>query len=259
VTVIGVTGARDEADKRGVAANLAAFAATRNPDATVVVVDADPRDADVGVRLGVGGPDVERVCSLSSGVSGGALLAIAGRIAWPPLRVVSVSSGAALDVAQGRSLRSVLERLRVAADLVVVDCPVSSGWRRNGLAMLAPALDVLVVAVNADRPSLAAGRRFLEGVPQAIERGWLRPETELRVAVTGDESSVMLDPAEVAESFDVSGVVMPQWWGRRAPNFGFGPTLQIPELDAGFARLLGVPSSAPSSASANAEDRFHRV
>jgi hypothetical protein len=245
VTVIGVTGARSETDKRGLAANLAAFAAARDPQSTVVVVDADPRDADVGVRLAIGGPDVDRVCSLSDGVSGGALLAVAARVAWPPMRVICASPGPALDTPQLRSLRSVLGRLRVAADLVVVDLPVAdTQWRRDGVAQLVQALDVLVLAVTPDRPSVAAGRRLLDAVPHAVERGWIPAGLRVRTAITGDEGSTMLDPHEVIEAFDVPGTTVPQWWGRTPPNFGFGPTLQIPEIEAGLAALLGV--SAPA-------------
>lgn len=241
MTVIGVTGARSETDKRGVAANLAAFAAARDPQSTVVVVDADPRDADVGVRLAIGGPDVDRVCSLSDGVSGGALLAVAARVAWPPMRVISAGSGPALDVHQLRSLRSVLGRLRVAADLVVVDLPVADGhWRRDGVAQLVHALDVLVLAVTPDRPTVAAARRLLDAMPHAVERGWLPAGLRVRTAITGDEGSTMLDPREVVDGLDVPGAVVPQWWGRTPPNFGFGPTLQIPEIETGLAAVLGV-------------------
>jgi hypothetical protein len=244
VTVIGVTGARCETDKRGIASNLAAFAAARDPQSTVVVIDADPRDADVGVRLAIGGPDVDRVCSLSDGVSGGALLAVAARVAWPPMRVVSARPGAALDVTQLRALRSVLGRLRVAADLVVVDLPVpDTQWRRDGVAQLVQALDVLVLAVTPDRTSVAAGRRLLDAMPHAVDRGWLPAGLRVRTVVTGDEGCTMLDPREVIDTFDVPGAVVPQWWGRTPPNFGFGPTLQIPEIDAGLAAILGV--SAP--------------
>jgi hypothetical protein len=135
----------------------------------------------------------------------------------------------------------VLGRLRVAADLVVVDCPISDGaLRRDGVAQLLQALDVLVVAVTADRASVAAARRLFDGLPRAVERGWVPPALRLRIAVTGDEGSNLLDAREVAESFDVPGTIVPQWWGRTAPNFGFGPTLDIPEIEVGLASLLGV-------------------
>lgn len=250
MTVIGVIAASNESDKRGVAANLAAFAALRERAGSVVVIDADPADGDIGMRLGVVGPDVERVCSLSDGVSGGALLAVAGRVAWPPLRVVPASRGPALDAARVAGLRSVLGRLRVAADLVVVDCPVvSMPVRREPASAILGALDVLVVAVTPARASVAAARKLVESLPHAAERGWIAPNLVVRIAVTGDESSSALDPAETAA--DLAGLategpagatVVPQWWGRTPPNFGFGPTVQISEIDRGLAALLGVPA-----------------
>lgn len=250
MTVIGVIGARIESDKRGVAANLAAFAASRERAGSVIVIDADPADGDVGMRLGVTGPDVERVCSLSDGVSGGALLAVAGRVAWPPMRVVPASPGPALDAARAAGLRSVLARLRVAADLVVVDCPVATApLQRDPATTILGAVDVLVVAVTPDRTSVAAARKLVDSLPHAAERGWVAPNVVVRIAVTGDEGSSALDPAETAADLadlttvgTVAGTaVVPQWWGRTPPNFGFGPTLQIPEIDRGLAALLGVP------------------
>ncbi len=242
MTVIGVTGAHSHADKRGLAANLAAFAAAREPEPTVVVIDADPHDADVGKRLAIDGPDMQRVCSLSDGVSGGALLAVAARVAWPRLRVVPISPGHTLDSTSVTRLRSVLARLRVAADVVVVDCPVAEPpLRRSPATSLLGTLDVLVLAVTPDRTSVAAAHRFLDRVPHAIERGWLDPNVAVRVALTGDEGSTTLDPFDCADSLGASCSVIttvPQWWGRVPPNFGFGATLQIPEIDRGLAVLV---------------------
>jgi hypothetical protein len=126
-----------------------------------------------------------------------------------------------------------MDAVQAAFDVVVVDLPVGAG--RPGPTLdgrMIDRLDALVLMLTPDRSALAATLRHVELFAEAIDRGAIAPHVRLAVAMTGDEGSTTLEPADVAERLgDVCVGHVPQCWGRALPNLGFGPTLGVPSLD----------------------------
>jgi MinD-like ATPase involved in chromosome partitioning or flagellar assembly len=233
VTVVGVT-AVSPACKRGLAANLASFCALHE-GTEIVAVDCDPVSADLGPRLAVEGPTLDRVAALSGGVAPSALMAVLGRALYPPVRVLPVTEGVCLTPESAERSASVLRRLAGRATTLVVDLPAAPpGDREAALALgvLLEPVEHVIVAVTPD-PAVVDAAHALVRRLQSEGRG----RRTVSVAVTGDEGSECLDPDACALTFEAFGVtVVHQWWGRSAPNFGFGPTLGLAESD----RALGI-------------------
>jgi MinD-like ATPase involved in chromosome partitioning or flagellar assembly len=235
---IGVTSARFEACKRGLAANYAAVLA-RDEQQSVCVVDADPRSCDVGTRLGVVGPTMRRFTAPKLRGDVDALDARRlARMAYPPLHVLPIEP-AFVDLDYRAAYDASITALRDAFDVVVVDLPVGAG--RPGPTLdgrMVDRLDVLLVALTPDRPALAATLRHLELFAEAHARGAIAPHVSTRVVITGDEASAVLDPEDVADRLgEACAGHVPQLWGRALPNLGFGPTLGVSFLEAELLRV----------------------
>jgi hypothetical protein len=229
---VGITSARFEACKRGVAANYAAVLA-RDEAQSVCVVDADPRSCDVGTRLAAGGVTLNRYAAARrNGKATGSPQRQLQRLAYPPLYVLPVEP-MYVDADYTELYDAAFPALRDAFDLVVVDLPVGAGRPGPTLdARLVDHFDALIVTVTPDRAALAATLRHLELFAAAVERGAVAEHVDLAVVITGDEGSVRLDPDEVADMLGgVTGRIK-QLWGRALPNRGFGPTLGIVSLEA---------------------------
>jgi MinD-like ATPase involved in chromosome partitioning or flagellar assembly len=235
---VGVTSARFEACKRGLAANYAAIVARRET-LSVCVIDADPRSCDVGTRLGVTTPSLRRfVAPKLQGATMGLDVRRLSRLTFPPLTVLPAEPSY-VDLDYNLAYDAALEAAQAAFELVVVDLPVGAG--RPGPTLdgrLVDALDALVLTLTPDRAALAATLRHLELFAEALERGAVDPKVRLVVVMTGDEGSTTLPPEEVAEMLgDGCFGRIPQLWGRALPNLGFGPTVGVPSLDAAVDRL----------------------
>jgi hypothetical protein len=223
---VGVTAARFEACKRGIAANYAAIVA-RGGDASVCVVDADPRSCDVGTRLSVQSPALRRFANtyLAADDPQPAPRCLT-RLAHPPLHVLPIEPGY-VDRPYVSAYGAAMAAVRRAFEIVVVDLPV--GAARPGPTLdgrLVDQVDMLVLAVTPDRPAVAATLRYLELFATAQERGEIAPHVRVACVLTGDEGSTMLDPDDVEELLGDAVVArIPQLWGRALPNVGFGPTL----------------------------------
>lgn len=204
--VVGVTTARSPDWKRGVAANVAARLAA-DDIASVAVVDGDPRSRDVGDRLGI---------------------TVRGRLEWPDLTVVpmNVSTTPAMTAAH---IGTLADRF----DIVVVDLPAGAGAPGPVLESgLLDRVDRLVVTTELSVAALRTTRRWAELVNWAKTAGHLRHVVEVVAAVCDEET--VDDPARIRLATTLGLPVVasvPQWWGRAAPNLGFGPTLGFPALD----------------------------
>jgi Mrp family chromosome partitioning ATPase len=234
---VGITSARFEACKRGVAANYAAVLACDEAQ-TVCLVDADPRSCDVGTRLASGGVTLNRwAAACRDERASGLPRRDLQRLAYPPLFVLPVEpmsvngdSTEAHDIA--------LPVLRDAFDVVVVDLPVGAGRPGPTLdARLVDHFDALIVTVTPDRAALAATLRYLELFAAAVERGAVADHVDIAVVITGDEGSVRLDPDDVADCLGGVTGRLHQLWGRALPNRGFGPTLGIVSLETEIHRI----------------------
>jgi cellulose biosynthesis protein BcsQ len=245
---VGVTTARDEACKRGLATNVAASLARHNgvPD-RVCVVDADPGALDVTTRLAVRWPTIEAFARADR-----PSLGRLARVESPGMAVVPCGGGPVARVHLG--IEAVMPELRDAFDVVVCDVPGGPVGPGSVLGARLDLLDWLVLAVTPESSAVLAARHFLEMFGTAQVRGGLSP-VRLAVVCTGDESSIALTDAEVEELLDypVAGRV-PQLWGRGEPNRGFGAALAIPELDdavgelfATFCARLGRPRCVPTA------------
>ncbi len=157
---------------------------------------------------------------------------------YPPLHVLPIEP-AFVDLDYRAAYEAAITTLRDAFDVVIVDLPVGAG--RPGPTLdgrMVDRLDVLLVALTPDRPSLAATQRHLELFAEACTRGAIAPHVSARVVITGDESSTLLDPDDVAEVLgDACAGHVPQLWGRALPNLGFGPTLGVTFLEAELLRV----------------------
>jgi hypothetical protein len=238
---VGITSARFEACKRGLAANYAASVARRE-DQSVCVIDADPRSCDVGARLAVTAPTLRRFTAPKLDGTVDKLDARRlPRLAFPPLHVLPAEHSY-LDVDHRQAYDAALGAAREAFDVVVVDLPVGAG--RPGPTLdgrMVDRLDALLVAATPDRAALAATLRHLELFADAHERGAIAPHVSVAVVMTGDEGSTLLEPGDVAELLgDACIGHVPQLWGRSLPNLGFGPTLGIKSLEAELDRVHGV-------------------
>jgi MinD-like ATPase involved in chromosome partitioning or flagellar assembly len=223
---VGVTSARFEACKRGLAANYAATLATR-VGSSVCLVDADPRSCDVGTRLGVSAPTLARfVAPKLAGDVEELDARVLPNLAYPPLAVLPTSP-AYIDADYRPQFNAALTATRAVFGTVVVDLPVGAG--RPGPTLdgrLVDRLDAILLAVTPDRAALAATLRHLELFAEAHGRGAIAPHVAIGVVMTGDEASCHLDPLDVAERLgDACVGHVPQLWGRSLPNLGFGPTL----------------------------------
>ncbi len=241
---IGVTAARFEACKRGIAANYAAILARRD-DRSVCVIDADGRSCDVGTRLGVRGTTVQRFAAPRL-ASGGAALSprVLSRMVYPPLTVVPVEPSF-LDAPFRLAYDATLDGVRDAFDIVVLDLPVGAGRPGPTLdARMVDRVDVLLVAATPDRAAVSATLRHLELFDEAKQRAAVARHVDAFVVMSGDEGSTLLDPVDVAELLGDRLIGhIPQLWGRSLPNFGFGPTLGISFLEAEVERLHALVSS----------------
>jgi Mrp family chromosome partitioning ATPase len=242
---IGVTAARFEACKRGLAANYAAVLARRE-ERSVCVVDADGRSCDVGTRLAVRGLTLQRfalprLANEDTFLSTKAL----ARMAYPHLTVVPVEPSF-LDLGFRQAYDATLDAVVRDFDIIVIDQPVGAG--RPGPTLdgkMVDRLDVLLVACTPDRSAVAATLRHIELFEEAKERGAVAPHVELYVVMTGDEGSTLLDPLDVAELLGEPLIGhVPQLWGRALPNFGFGPTLGVMFLEAEIERVHAIVSHA---------------
>jgi MinD-like ATPase involved in chromosome partitioning or flagellar assembly len=235
---IGVTSARFEACKRGLAANYAAVLAGDEAQ-SVCIVDADPRSCDVGTRLGIVGPTMRRFTApkLRGEVERLDARKIA-RMAYPPLHVLPIEP-AYVDLDYRAAYDAAITAARGAFDVVIIDLPVGAG--RPGPTLdgrMVDRLDVLLVALTPDRPALAATLRHLELFAEAHTRGAIAPHVSTRVVITGDEASTFLEPDDVAEALaDAYAGHVPQLWGRALPNLGFGPTLGVSHLESELLRV----------------------
>ncbi|MCU1430589.1 MAG: hypothetical protein JWL83_4589 [Actinomycetia bacterium] len=248
---IGVTAARFEACKRGLAANYAAILARRE-DVSVCVVDTDSRSCDVGTRLAIRGTSLQRFAAPRVAGKGAILPARAlPRLVFPPLSVLPVEP-AFIDLDFGLAYDAALAAVREAFDVVVVDLPVGAG--RPGPTLdgrMVDKVDVLLIAATPDRSALAATLRHLELFEEALDRGAVAPHVRAAAVMTGDEGSTLLDPIDVAEMLG-DGLIghVPQLWGRSLPNFGFGPTLGVAFLEAEIDRMHALLSVQPRSGDA---------
>jgi cellulose biosynthesis protein BcsQ len=234
---VGVTAARFEACKRGVAANYAAILAKHEREA-VCLVDADPRSCDVGTRLAVSGASVRRFARAGGARRAGAAAAGIPRLEFPPLHVLPAEPGY-VDIAYCQAYDTTMDTVRRAFDVVVVDLPVGAGRPGPTLdARLVDHVDVVVLTVTPDRAALAATLRYLELFATAQENGEIAPHVRAVCVITGDEGSTMLDREDVEDRLgDAVAGHVPQLWGRSLPNCGFGPTLGIGFLEAAVTEL----------------------
>jgi MinD-like ATPase involved in chromosome partitioning or flagellar assembly len=241
---IGVTSARFEACKRGLAANYAAVLAC-DEQLRVCVVDADPRSCDVGTRLGVVGPTMRRFTApkLRGDLTRLDARKLA-RMAYPPLHVLPIEP-AYVDLDYRAAYDAAITTVREAFDVVIVDLPVGAG--RPGPTLdgrMVDRLDVVLVGLTPDRPSLAATLRHLELFAEAHERGAIAPHVSTRVVITGDEASTVLEPDDVVDQLgDAYAGHVPQLWGRALPNLGFGPTLGVAFLEAELRQVHATAAS----------------
>ena len=256
---VGVTSARFEACKRGVAANYAAILA-RHESGSVCVIDADPRSCDVGTRLGVADTSLHRFAAPKLS---GELEKLDARtlpaLDFPPLHVLPAEP-AFVDLDYRLSYDAAVTAAREAFDVVVVDMPVGAG--RPGPTLdgrLVDRLDGLLLTVTPDRAALAATLRHLELFAEAHHRGAIAPHVFIAVAVTGDEGSSALEADDVVEVLEDACVgTIPQLWGRALPNEGFGPTLGIAFLEDAIDRVHGALSARRVDRVAAALRAFHR-
>jgi hypothetical protein len=223
---VGVTSARFEACKRGLAANYAATVA-RHETGALCVVDADPRSCDVGTRFGIAAPTLPRF--VAPKLEGKVESLDARRLpnlTYPPMAVLPTRP-AYIDADYRPQYNAALDATRAVYDTVIVDLPVGAG--RPGPTLdgrLVDRLDAILLAMTPDRPALAATLRHLELFAEAHQRGAIAPHVAIGVVMTGDEASTLLDPLDVAERLgDACVGHVPQLWGRSLPNLGFGPTL----------------------------------
>jgi hypothetical protein len=234
---VGITSARFEACKRGVAANYAAILAC-DEGQSVCVVDGDPRSCDVGTRLAASGVTLTRYAAArTDGRAAGPPRRQLQRLAYPPLYVLPVEP-MYVDTDCTEAYDVALPVLRDAFDVVVVDLPVGAGRPGPTLdARLVDHFDALILTVTPDRAALAATLRHLELFAAAVERGAVAEHVDIAVVMTGDEGSVRLDPEDVADMLGgVTGRIK-QLWGRALPNRGFGPTLGIVSLESEVHRI----------------------
>jgi MinD-like ATPase involved in chromosome partitioning or flagellar assembly len=256
---LGVTSARFEACKRGVAANYAAMVA-RHEAGSVCVLDADPRSCDVGTRLAVSGTSMHRFAAPKLQ---GEVEKLDARtlpaLEFPPLYVLPAEP-AFVDLDYRLSYDAVVSAAREAFDVVVVDMPVGAG--RPGPTLdgrLVDRLDGLLLTVTPDRAAVAATLRHLELFAEAHQRGAIAAHVFIAVAITGDEGSSVLDPDDVAEVLGDAWVGnIPQLWGRALPNEGFGPTLGVDFLEEEIDRVHGVLAARRVDRVAAALRAFHR-
>jgi hypothetical protein len=234
---VGITSARFEACKRGVAANYAAVLAC-DEGRSVCVVDGDPRSCDVGTRLAAGGVTLNRYAAARrDGKAAGSPRNELARMAYPPLFVLPVEP-MSVHRDYSEAYDTALPVLRDAFDLVVVDLPVGAGRPGPTLdARLVDHFDALILTVTPDRAALAATLRHLELFASAVERGAVAENVDIAVVITGDEGSVRLDPEDVADCLGGVTGRLHQLWGRALPNRGFGPTLGIVSLETEIHRI----------------------
>lgn len=211
---IGITASRSAAAKRGVAANLAAVAALDDRWGRVAVVDTDPASCDVGDRFG----------TLRT-----------RRLEWPPLTAVPCSPAIRADRADARVVAAQTDH-----DLVVIDLPLRAGGPGPALdSGLIDRLDRLVVVTDGSAADLDATRRHLELLAELTRRGRLEARLAVEIVVTGPDAADEPTRGDLARRLDVAAVAaVPQWWGSAPANFGFGPTLGFPALDAALLVLV---------------------
>jgi len=238
---IGITTARFEECKRGLAVNIAVSLARDPAHGRVCVVDADPLSLDVTTRLAVRGPYLEDFADDAQTVLG-----LLGSVHEPALSVLP-SAGAGVGATQ-RATERVLPMLRDRFDVVVCDLMGGpSGPRRvaGGLGQI----DWLLVAVTPDVEPVAATAAFLEQLDAGRRRREVATTVRVGLVVTGDEGSAGsadLSPETISRSLGCPVVgSVPQLWGRSVPNLGFGAALGIAELDDAvdaLCRELGGPA-----------------
>ncbi len=211
---IGITASRSASAKRGVAANLAAVAALDERWGCVAVVDTDPASCDVGDRFGTLRPR---------------------RLEWPRLTAVPCSPAIRADRAQARIVAAQADH-----DLVVIDLPLRAGGPGPALdSGLVDRLDRLVVVTDGSVDDLDATRRHLGLLAELTRRGRLDARLTVEIAVTGPDAADEATRGDVARRVGVATVAaVPQWWGSAPANFGFGPTLGFPALDAALLALV---------------------
>lgn len=225
--VVGITTARSLDWKRGVAANVAARLSA-DGISRVAVIDADPRSRDVGDRLGI---------------------TVRGRLEWPELTVVPINVSTTPAMTDGH-IRSLEERF----DIVVVDLPAGAGAPGPALdSGLLGRLDRLVVMTELSVAAVRSTRRWAELVRWGKTAGHLPHAVEVVAAVC--DEAIVDDPARIRLATTLCLPVVasvPQWWGRTAPNLGFGPTLGFPVLDQA---LRSVALADPAGNSFHAASR----
>lgn len=244
---IAVSSPRMPTCKRGFAANFAMYVAgaAAADGKRVCLVDTDLESRDVGLRFGVTGPhllDIANNPALRDSPS--ALVAAISVIDPPGLSVLPIAlPHDALRPLLRTKAVTLIERLRIAFDVVVVDTPTGIGTGQEPWeGALLGQIDALLVAVSADAASFGGALRYLNLIGDARLRGWLPQTFDTRLVLTGSEEDGTRELlTERALDRTLRGIPViasiPQLWGRGRPAAP-PAAARHPGLDKEFAAIL---------------------
>jgi hypothetical protein len=228
--VIGVTAPLQPACKRGIAANIAAtINRLTTANFKVCIIDADSREQDVTNRFAASGPTAESFMHTTPEP------AQLSTYKASTLCVVPNGRGGMKKVLQGTA--AAIEALRDEFDVIVCDLPSLKPADRHVSTLLSSLLDLLVVTVT---PTVACARKLGTALATTnVALTHIEGPFERVIICTGHENECDLSIEEVETLFREPVLTrVPQLWGRRTPNIGFGPAPSHPELDDAVVPVL---------------------
>ena len=256
--VVAVASAKGGVGKTSVTVNLAAYAARhlqgRGLTGTVVLLDTNVQQADVGRYLNLRAPTVLDLLKAPGTLTGATVrnhLALVPEIGLyallgPPDAVNA--DPALINAAQYLRILAVLRR---AFDFVFIDTPVAELYHTTFTDLILPEADAILVPIEPSRVTLETARSWLRAItmPQHSRRGGVPPE-KLSLVLNRARVDVGCSPEEVMD-------LMPGWrfagmipddeeWVRAVNDHRLIALHAAPELEATFRGILQVVTGDPN-------------